>query len=53
MDVAEKWPECVTQIITRYTLNDTLDLDKMALFYNMQLKRTDIRCSIMPRWERV
>jgi hypothetical protein len=38
--VAEKGPECVTPIITRYTLNDTFDLDKMTLFYRMQLKRT-------------
>jgi len=40
MDVAVKWPECVTPVITRYTLNDTFDLEKMAPFYNMQLKRT-------------
>jgi len=40
MDVAEESPERVRPIITRYTLKDTFDLDKMALFYNMQPKRT-------------
>jgi len=41
--MAEKWPESVTPIITRYTLNNTFDLDKMADLYHATEEDYDIR----------
>jgi hypothetical protein len=38
--MAEKWWESVTPVITQCAPKDIFNMDEMALFYGVQLKRT-------------
>jgi hypothetical protein len=40
-NLADLWREHVKPIVTQYSPKDILDLDKMVLFYYVQLKKRD------------